>query len=58
MKTPKLRSVYEETNRVAEKWSKIGFLLLAVLTPLGFVFWFPQDSFFLVTLPRMWEMMH
>lgn len=38
MKTPTLRSMYEETNRVVEKWSKLAFLAFARLTPIAFVF--------------------
>lgn len=36
MKTPTMRSMYEETNRVAEKWAKIAFCAIAILTPIGF----------------------
>lgn len=30
--------MYEEANRVAEKWSKLAFLLLTLATPIGFIF--------------------
>lgn len=38
MKTPTLRSMYEETNRVVKKWSKLAFIAFARLTPIAFVF--------------------
>lgn len=38
MKTPAQRSMYEEPNRVAEKWSKLGFIGFAIITPIMFVF--------------------
>lgn len=38
-----MKSVYEEVNRVAEKWSKLAFLLLTLVTPIGF--FFPKVAF-------------
>lgn len=38
MKTPTQRSMYEEPNRVAEKWSKLGYIGFAIITPIMFVF--------------------
>lgn len=38
MKTPTLRTMYVETNQVAEKWSRLAFLAFSRFTPVAFVF--------------------
>lgn len=38
MKTPTLRSMYAETDRVVEKWTKLALVLFSRVTPVLFVY--------------------
>lgn len=37
MKTPTMRSMYLAANRETEKWCKVAFVLLVILTPICLV---------------------